>query len=112
MAAAEGVCRGKGKTDPWCQPATFSLTLRSTSFGGQFSEIASGAPTSTITATLDNAGLASLEFKSNNSEYFSGKVDGALKDNALTLDFRSRTGRACSYRFDLPRVPLSASAGL
>ena len=81
------------------------------SFEGQLSELASGVPTSTVTGMLDNAGLASFDFRSGNSEYFSGKVDGALKDNTLTLDFRSRTARACSYHFELPRAPLSASPG-
>lgn len=109
--AAEGVYRGKGKTDSWCLPPSISLTLRGMSFEGQLSELASGAATSTVTGTLDNAGLASFDFTSGNSEYFSGKVDGALKDNTLKLDFRSRTARACSYHFELPRAPLSASPG-
>ena len=109
-AGAEGLYRGRGKTDSWCQSPAISLTLRGTAFEGQLSELASGAPTSMVTGTLDNAGLASLEFKSGNSEHFSGRVDGALKANTLTLDFRSRTARACNYRFELPRAPLSASA--
>jgi hypothetical protein len=108
-AAQEGFYKGRGKTDPWCQTPAIALTLRGSEFSGELSEIASGAPTSTVTGTLGSNGVASLDVKAGGPEYFGGKIDGALKDNTLSLAFRSRTARACSYRFELQRAPLMAA---
>lgn len=109
--ASEGIYKGKGKTDSWCQTPSISLALRGNAFEGELSELASGAPTSSVTGELANNGLAALEFKSTNSDYFSGSVGGTLKNDTLSLDLQSRTARACSYHFELQRAPLATVAG-
>jgi hypothetical protein len=110
-AASDGLYRGKGKTDSWCQTPSINLTLRGNAFEGELSELASGAPTSTVTGTLASNGVAGLEFKSTGGDYFGGSAEGAVKNNALSLDLHTRTARACSYHFELQRAPLSAAAG-
>lgn len=101
---ADGVWRGKGRTDSWCQPPTLGLTLRGNRIEGTLSEVASGATTSTVTGVLDPAGVASLDFKATGADYFGGRVDGALANGVLSVAFRSRTARACSYAFELRRT--------
>ena len=48
------------------------------------------------TEGLRDYGIASLDFKASGPDYFGGQADGTLKDNLLSLAFRSRTVRACS----------------
>jgi hypothetical protein len=109
MVSAEGTYKGVGKTDSWCQAPTMTLTLKGDTFDGQLSEISSGATTSAISGTLDNTGVVSLEFKGSGT-HFTGKVDGALKDNVLTIAFRSKAASACNYRFELKKVSANVSA--
>lgn len=110
-AASDGLYRGKGKTDSWCQTPSISLSLRGNAFEGELSELASGTPTSSVTGTLGNNGVATLAFKATNSDYFGGSAEGTLKNNTLSLDLHSRSARACSYHFELQRAPLSLAAG-
>jgi hypothetical protein len=76
------------------------------------SELASGAATSTVSGTLDPAGVARLDFRANgdSTEYFSGRVDGDLRDGMLRLAFQSKTARACNYLFELRRAPPAQDA--
>ena len=101
LAAAEGTYKGKGKTDTWCQTPSMTVTLRGTAVEGELSEAASGNATSSITGTMDYAGVLTLDFKGTRAEYFSGCVDGALKDNVLTVDIRSKAASSCTYHFQL-----------
>ncbi len=103
VAAAGGTYKGKGKTDSWCQTPTLEVTLKGNEFEGTFSELASGAPTSNVRGTLMNNGIAELEFKGRNDNYFSGKVDGQAKADKLIVNFRLKAATACSYQFELPR---------
>jgi len=102
----DGIFKGRGKTDSWCQTPALTVTLRSDTADGQLSEIASGAATSAVTGTVDAAGAVSLDFKGSTADYFTGKVDGAVRDNVLTIDLRSKTVRACSYHFELQKAPV------
>lgn len=104
MTDMEGTWTGKGRTDSWCQPPTLSLTLSGNRISGELSELASGRATSTVTGVVDPAGLASLEFRSDSADHFSGKVDGALRGDVLGLAFQSKTARGCRYAFELARV--------
>lgn len=99
----EGTWRGKGRTDSWCQPPTLSLTLTGSRFTGELSEVASGAPTSTVSGTLDPVGVATLDFRGSGAEYFSGRVEGTLRGDALGVAFQTQTARACHYNFELVR---------
>lgn len=109
MVSAEGTYKAVGKTDSWCQAPTMTLSLKGDTFDGQLSEISSGATTSAIAGTLDNTGVVSLEFEGSGA-YFTGKVDGALKDNVVTISFRSKAASACNYRFELKKVSANVSA--
>lgn len=104
MTDMEGTWTGKGRTDSWCQPPTLSLTLSGDRISGELSELASGRATSTVTGVVGPSGVASLEFRSDGADYFSGKVDGAVRGDVLSLAFRSKTPRACHYSFELARV--------
>lgn len=104
MAEMEGTWTGKGRTDSWCQPPTLSLRLSGSRAAGELSELASGRATSTVTGVVDPAGAVSLEFRSDSADYFSGRVDGSVRGDVLTLGFASKTPRACHYSFELARV--------
>jgi len=58
---------------------------------------------------LLNSSVVSLEFKGSDIDYFTSKVDGALKDNVLLVDFRTRTARSCNYQFGLLRASVGAA---
>lgn len=103
LAAAEGTYKGKGKTDTWCQTPSMSLTLKGTTLEGELSEISNGNTTSSITGTMDYAGVVTLDFKATRPDYFSGRVDGALKNNVLTVDIRSKAASSCTYHFELKK---------
>lgn len=104
MAAAAGTYKGKGKADAWCQTPTLQLTLTGNRFEGQMSEVADGKPTSEVTGILGINGIADLEFKTKDSDkYFSGKVDGTMKGNTLSVSMRSRAKGNCSYQFELQK---------
>lgn len=104
MAAAAGTYKGKGKADSWCQTPTIELTLTGNQFQGQLSELANGNPTSQISGTLGINGIASLEFKTSDSDkYFSGKADGTMRSGQLLLSLNSRAKGNCSYKFELPK---------
>ncbi len=109
-ASFNGGYKGKGTTESWCLPPTLTLTIKGDAVDGQLSEIASGATTSAVAGTVDGLGVVSLQFKANSTDYFTGKVDGALKGNTITLDIRTTTAKACTYHFELARVPLIAAA--
>jgi len=105
-----GSYKAKGTTESWCLPPTLALNIKGDTIDGQLSEVASGATTSAVAGTVDGAGVVSLQFKASSTDYFTGKVDGALKGNTITLDIRTTTAKACSYHFELTRVPLVAAA--
>lgn len=100
----EGTWTGKGRTDSWCQPPTLALTVSGNRVAGELSELANGRTTSTVTGVVDPAGAVSLEFRSDSADHFSGKVDGALRGDVLSLAFQSTAPRACHYSFELARV--------
>jgi len=101
----DGTYQGKGKTDTWCQTPKMTIALRGGLVEGQLSEIASGATTSTVKGTVDASGVVSFEFKGNTDDYFSGHIDGLVKTNVLSVDFHSKTTRACNYHFQLQKGP-------
>ena len=109
-ANPDGSYRGKGKTETWCQPPLLALNIKGDTVDGQLSEVASGATTSAVAGTVDTAGVVSLQFQASSGDYFTGKVDGALKGNTVTLDIRTTTTKACTYHFELARAPLVAAA--
>lgn len=104
IASAGGTYKGKGKTDAWCQTPVLTVVLRGTAAEGGLSETSSGATTSAIIGTVDNAGIIALEFKGTGADYFTGKADGALKANVLTMDIRSKAAKACNYHFELQKA--------
>lgn len=97
----DGTYKGRGKTEAWCQTPAISLVLRGSAVEGELSELASGATTSTIAGAVDGAGAVALELKAANPDHFSGKVDGTLRSNLLTIEIRTKTARACTYSFEL-----------
>lgn len=103
IADAAGTYKGKGTTDSWCIAPTMTVTLKGDIAEGQLSELSSGATTSTISGTIDNSGVVTLDFKGTSGNYFSGRVDAALKGNLLSLHFRSKTATACNYAFELQK---------
>jgi hypothetical protein len=70
---------------------------------GSLSEVSAGTLTSAVTGTVDGAGVLSLDFKGTAPTYFTGKVDGAIKDEVLSIHFKTATAQACSYTLDLKK---------
>lgn len=99
---ADGTYKGVGKTDSWCTAPALNVTVNGGTLEGQLSE-ASDKPTSKVTGTVYPNGIISLDFKGNDDKYFSGKVDGTLKDNTLSVSFRSKTPSACRMEFNLKK---------
>jgi hypothetical protein len=100
-----GIYKGRGKTDSWCQSPTLNLVLRAGAVEGSLSEVTSGTPTSTIQGTVDATGVVGLDIKANgtSANYFTGKVDGVLTTGSLSLTFKTKTAQACTYAFQLTR---------
>jgi len=103
LSSMDGTYQGKAKTDPWCQTPSLKVTLHGNAAEGEMAENSSGAQTSAIAGTVDNAGVISLDFKGRSDEYFSGKVDATVKNKVMSVDFSSKTARACHYKFELAK---------
>lgn len=107
LSAAEGTYKGQGKTDSWCQTPSMTLTLKGTTIEGGLSENSNGSTTSTISGTMTFAGIGTLDFKGTRPDYFSGRADGVFKDNAFTIDIKSKAANACTYHFELKKAGTS-----
>lgn len=99
---ANGTYKGTGKTDSWCMAPALNVTVSGSTIEGQLSEL-SDKPTSAVTGTVYPNGIISLEFKGSDDKYFTGKVDGTLKDDTLSVSFRSKTPSACRMEFNLKK---------
>jgi hypothetical protein len=103
VALLDGTYKGQGKTDTWCQTPSMTLVVKDGAAEGQLSEAASGAPTSTITGTVNAAGQATLDFKASKADYINGPVDALFRNGILQVDLRSKTSQACTYHFELKK---------
>jgi len=79
------------------------VTVTGNTLEGELSEISGGKSTSTVKGMLYPNGIVSMEFKGSDDKYFTGKVDGTLKDNTLSVAFRSKAASACRMQFDLKK---------
>jgi hypothetical protein len=109
IASAQGTYEGKGSTDSWCQPPSLKVIIRGDTVEGTLSE-AAGVPTSDIAGTLDYSGGVTLDFKSKNRDYFSGRVEGTVMGGVLSASLKTRTKQACSYAFELPKDSIRNAA--
>jgi hypothetical protein len=105
-----GSYKGKATTESWCQPASLSLNIKGDTVDGQLSENITGSTTSAVSGTVDTSGVVGLQFKANNTDYFTGRVDGAFNGTTMVLDIRTTTAKACTYHFELVRAALVAVA--
>lgn len=101
-ASVAGTYKGTGKTDSWCLAPTLNVTVAGASIEGELSETG-GKATSTVKGTLSPNGIISLDFKGSDDKYFTGKVDGTLKNDTLSIAFRSKATTACNMQFDLKK---------
>lgn len=103
IAQVEGTYTGKGKTDAWCQTPSLNLTIRGTSVEGALSEANSGQPTSTVTGSMDYAGVMTLDFKGSRDSFFTGRTEAAVRNDILSVSLRTKSSSACTYHFELKK---------
>jgi PKD repeat protein len=101
-ASVAGTYKGTGKTDSWCLAPTLNVTVTGSTIEGQLSEVG-GKPTSSVKGALYPNGIISMEFKGSDDKYFTGKADGTLKNDTLSIAFRSKAATACNMQFDLKK---------
>ena len=97
-----GTYKGTGKTDSWCTTPTLNVAVNGSTIEGELSEGA-GPKASAVTGTVYPNGIITLEVKGADDKYFSGKVDGTLKDDTLSVSFRSKAPSACRMEFNLKK---------
>ncbi len=103
VMAMDGTYKGQGKTDSWCQTPSMTVTFKGATATGQLSEVSGGAPTSSITGTVNDAGQVALEFKGTKADYITGPADAMIKNGALLVDLRSKNASGCTYQFELKK---------
>ena len=86
------------------------LNIKGDTVDRQLSEASSVATSSAVAGTVDASGVVGLHFKGINNDHLSGRADDAIKGNTISLVIRTTTAKACSYQFELSRVPLVAMA--
>ncbi|MBS0523157.1 MAG: hypothetical protein JSS04_05930 [Proteobacteria bacterium] len=102
-ASMDGTYKGPGKTDSWCLTPTLNVAVKGSAIEGELSEGSGAKATSSVRGTVHPNGVISLDFKGNDDKYFSGKVDGTLKDDMLSVSFRSKAASACRMEFALKK---------
>lgn len=103
LVAMDGTYKGQGKTDSWCQTPSMTVTFKGATATGQLSEVSDGAPTSSITGTVNDAGQVALEFKGTKADYITGPADAMIKNGVLLVDLRSKNTSGCTYQFELKK---------
>jgi hypothetical protein len=101
-ASVAGTYKGTGKTDSWCVAPTMNVTVAGSTIEGELSEVG-GKATSTVRGTVYPNGIISMDFKGVDDKYFTGKADGTLKNDTLSIAFRSKAATACNMQFDLKK---------
>ncbi len=102
--AYDGKYEGKGRTDSYCQTPTLSVSISGQTVSGTLSEVASGAPTGTVTGDIDQAGQLALTVKSAGSTRVNGTFRGDMAGGLLNVTMKNRDASVCTHRFALEKA--------